>query len=305
MVPKNACATNVVLTVGGISSPAVTIPIAFTPPVVCSIENSATGVVKDATHGLAANSFITVYALDTVAGNSAPNIFPATSYQGVEVLFDGTPVPLYAVDDFSTSQIQINAMVPAELGTTGSAVVTVKTSAGTTASYMVELTAADPGVFRLPNPTTGTGSQGAVLVAGSFRFAMPSSLASAYGLPACTGLPATSLCGQPAAPGDNIVIYLTGGGLATPNGSASGTPVPTGSVAPADGSVIYETVLTPTITIGGLPATVAFSGIAPGTGSEYQINTTIPTGVTTSDTVPVMITMGGNTDIVTISVKAR
>jgi uncharacterized protein (TIGR03437 family) len=75
-------------------------------------------------------------------------------------------------------------------------------------------------------------------------------------------------------------------------------------VAPADGSVVYQTVLKPAITIGGLPATVGFSGIAPGTASEYQINTTIPTGVTPGDDVPIVITIGSSTDTVTIAVKA-
>ena len=43
------------------------------------------------------------------------------------------------------------------------------------------------------------------------------------------------------------MIYFTGGGLATPNGTPSGSPVPSGSVAPADGSTLYETVQTPTV----------------------------------------------------------
>src|SRR5579872_3983858 len=46
---------------------------------------------------------------------------------------------------------------------------------------------------------------------------------------------------------------------------------------------------TPTLTIGGIPAPVLFSGIAPGTAAEYQINTVIPPGVTPGDDVPVVL----------------
>jgi uncharacterized protein (TIGR03437 family) len=99
------------------------------------------------------------------------------------------------------------------------------------------------------------------------------------------------------------VIYFTGGGKATPNGEPNGKPVATGSVAPADGSVVYKTVATPALKIGGLDAPVLFSGIAPGTAAEYQINTTIPPGVTPSDDVAVVLTIGNSSDTVTIAVQ--
>jgi uncharacterized protein (TIGR03437 family) len=58
----------------------------------------------------------------------------------------------------------------------------------------------------------------------------------------------------------------------------------------------------PTVTIGGLSAPVA-AAIAPGTGSEYQINTTIPAGVQAGDKVPVVVTIGNSSDTVTIAVN--
>jgi uncharacterized protein (TIGR03437 family) len=302
----SACDTAVVLTIGGAASFPDNIPLIAAPtPALCAVENSATGLVRVTAHGMASNSFITVYAAATVTADSAPNIFPATSYQGVQVLVNGTPVPLYAVASLTLGRILINAMAPSELAASGTALVSVKTAAGSSAPLTVALASTDPGVFRLPGPNGPNGQQGAVLVAGTYAFAMSASFAAFYGLPSCAGLPVTTPCGQPATAGDNIVIYMTGGGLATPNADPNGKPVPTGSVAPIDGSVVYQTVVKPTIMIGGLPAVVGFSGIAPGTGSEYQINTTIPVGVQTSATVPVAITMGGNTDTVTIAVNAR
>jgi len=50
-------------------------------------------------------------------------------------------------------------------------------------------------------------------------------------------------------------------------------------------------------------APVLFSGIAPGTAAEYQINTTIPTGVQPGDSVPVVVTFGNTSDTVTIAVQ--
>jgi uncharacterized protein (TIGR03437 family) len=306
-VPKDAtgCATRLVLTIGGISSPSVALPITTAQPVICAAENAASGLVRDAVHGAAATSFLAIYAASPAVTNSAGNIFPATNYQGIEVDFNGAPLPLYNVTNLPPSQVLINTALPANAGSSGSGTITVKNSSGNSQSYTVALAPADLGVFRLPDPNNAARVQGVVLVANTFWFAMPASLAPSYNLTACTGLPAASPCGQPAKPGDAIVIYLTGGGLATPNGDPNGKPLATGVVAPLDGSVIYQMAARPSITIGGLPATAAFSGIAPGTASEYQINTTIPASVQSGDDVPIVITVGNSTDTVTIAVKAQ
>lgn len=308
-VPKDAsgCGTNVVLTIGtpAVSSPAVTLPIATPLPVVCSAENTATGLVRDATHPVAPNSFLTLYAAGLAAiPTSTSSIFPGTSYQGIDVTFNGTPVPLYYAANLPPSETVINAMVPSEAATSGTGVITVTNSAGASQSYTIALAPSDVGVFRLA-ANANFPNQAVALLANSYWFTMPAAVASSYGFTACTGLPASSPCGQPAAPGDSIVIYFTGGGLATSGASPTGTPVPTGQIAPVNGSVIYQTVQQPTITIGGIPATVGFSGIAPGTASEYQLNTTIPTGVQPGNSVPVVITMGGSSDTVTIAVAAQ
>ena len=112
-----------------------------------------------------------------------------------------------------------------------------------------------------------------------------------------------SLCGQPAKAGDVLVLYATGLGLATPNGDPNGKPLTTGNIAPADGSVLYETVVTPTITVGGLPAKVLFSGITPGLTGEYQIDFQVPDGMT-GDDIPVVFGMGSSpTDTRTMSIQ--
>ncbi|HTS76218.1 MAG TPA: IPT/TIG domain-containing protein [Bryobacteraceae bacterium] len=305
-LPSDAsgCATNVVLTVGSgvsaISSPPVTLPIAITSPVVCAVENSATASVRDAVHPAAPNSFISVYAVGLNVPDSAGSLFPATSYQGLEVDFNGVALPLYNV---LPSVNLINTTLPSNAPTSGSGAITIKNLTGASQNYFIALAPADVGVFPFGGP--GAPNQGVVLLANTYWFAMPASLAPTYKLPTpCGGLSVATPCGQPVHPNDEIVVYFTGGGLATPNGNPNGSPLPAGSVAPVDGSVIYDTVTTPSIVIGGISATPLFSGIAPGTAAEYQINVNVPAGVQPGNQVPLMITFGSSTTTVTFAVSS-
>jgi len=83
----------------------------------------------------------------------------------------------------------------------------------------------------------------------------------------------------PAQPGENVSIFATGfGEPATPitNQLSGAGALPT----------------TPSITIGGIPATVTFAGlVAPG---EYQFNVMIPTNAPNGD-LPLIATYQGNT----------
>jgi uncharacterized protein (TIGR03437 family) len=138
---------------------------------------------------------------------------------------------------------------------------------------------------------------------------VPTSAATALQIPQnCTASNANplSICGQPAAPGDYLVLYLTGLGEVTPNGAASGTPLGTGVVAPVSGSPLYETTATPTVQVGGVAATVLFAGVAPGTSGEYQVDFQVPTGVTEGDSVPLTVSMpGSSTATATLAVHSR
>ena len=86
------------------------------------------------------------------------------------------------------------------------------------------------------------------------------------------------------APGSQVVIYCTGLGAVT-------NQPPTGSSAPM--SPLAETTTKPTVVIGGAPAGVQFSGLAPGLVGTYQVNAVVPSGSATGDAVPVTISIGG------------
>ena len=285
----------------GVTAPAVTVPIATPTPAICAVENSATGAVRDASHGAAGNSFISVYVAGLTGADSTSSLFPSTTYLGTQIEFNGVPMPLYAA---LPSVNLINTMLPSNAASSGSGTLTVKNANGTSANYTIELAPADVGVFRLPDRIMRRACR-----RWRCRWArIGSRCLHPWRRPMvcrrhAPGYPCRRRADSPSHPANTIVIYFTGGGLATPKGDPNGQPVPTGSIAPADGSVIYDTVLTPTVTIGGLPATVVFCGIAPGTASEYQLNVMIPTGVTAGDAVPVVITMGSSMDTVTIAVQ--
>jgi len=245
--------------------------------------------------------------------------FPSTTFQGVSVTFNGTPAPLFHLTitppstktpPFSIGAGQIDLLVPYELPYTGTVQVAVNTPSGSTLNYALTMAAATPGMYYIQDPSTPTRFNILAQFNNTAWLNMPASMATALqNLPGSTfpGLCQTSFsalseCGQPAKPGDVLVLYGTGLGLATPNGAANGTPLTTGQVAPASGNPLYETVVTPTIMVGGFPATILFSGIAPGF-NEYQIDFQAPTGVT-GDDVPVVLSVGSSpTDTRTMSIQ--
>jgi uncharacterized protein (TIGR03437 family) len=302
-VPRDVTAGNqeVLLSIGGKQSQSgVMLPTTMGVPSIAGVRHGATFLLKEAARGAAPNSFVSLYATNLGNTDTQQSLFPATAFQGVSVLFNGTPAPLYFV--FGSAG-QINLVTPSELPETGTVSVTVRNSIGLSQTLSLAMAPLDVGIFRIADPSNRNRQNGAVLIANTAWRVMPASMAAALGFRSCAGLTAATACGQPAAVGDSIQIYYTGGGKATPDGDPARPPLATGTVAPADGSVIYRTVVQPAITIGGVAAPVLFSGIAPGNAGLYQVNTTIPAGVPAGDDVPVVMTMGNSSDTATIAVR--
>jgi uncharacterized protein (TIGR03437 family) len=101
---------------------------------------------------------------------------------------------------------------------------------------------------------------------------------------------------NPATAGSTVIqVYCTGLGAVT-------NQPPTGSPAPG-GPLAYTTAI-PTVTVGGAQATVLFSGLAPGSVGEYQVDALVPAGSPKGASVPVVIAIGGSvSNTVTIAVQ--
>jgi uncharacterized protein (TIGR03437 family) len=60
----------------------------------------------------------------------------------------------------------------------------------------------------------------------------------------------------------------------------------------------------PSVTIDGAPATLEFSGIAPGFVGLDQVNVQVPAGTRTANDIPVVLNIGGKqSNTVTIAVS--
>ncbi|HTB17192.1 MAG TPA: hypothetical protein VK708_03705, partial [Bryobacteraceae bacterium] len=299
VVPKNVQGNvPVVVSIGGQSSNSVTLPLFGISAVVNGASFLNTGTA-------APEELISIFA--NGLGNKDQDFdFPSTTVQGVSVTINGIPAPVTAL---AASGSQINLVTPSNLPTTGTVQVQLTTPSGTSVDFPLIMNAAVPGIFLVADPSNPTAQIAVAQFANTVWLAMPTSTAVALQIPQnCTASNANplSICGQPAAPGDTLVLYATGLGEVTPNGDPNGTPLGTGVVAPANASTLYETTATTTVTVGGIAAKVLFAGVAPGTSGEYQVDFQVPTGVTEGDAVPLKVSLpGSSTAAATLAVHSR
>lgn len=300
-VPSGVQGTQpLVLTIGGIStSTAVTLPLSGLTSIInnASFAAASTGIASP-------GSFVTLYA-NGLGSSDQLTGFPATKFQGVQVTFNGIAAPLFHLIASATPQ-QIDLLVPNELPTSGEVNIQLTTPTALYPNYAVKMAPASPGWYRIADPAVKGRFNVIAQFANTVWLALPASTTAALKAPPCTSSTSPlSLCGQPATIGDYLVIYATGLGFATRNGDPNGRPLATGEAPPADGSVLYQTPTVPTVTIGGIPAKVLYSGLAPGFPGLYQVDVQVPSGVVSGDDIPVRITMGGVSDSATISIQPR
>ena len=262
------------------------------PPTVGGIVSSASFL---ANAPAAPGSILAVFGQNFGMTNNG-GLFPSTEFvdEGVSVLFDGAAAPLFGVFG-NTPFPQINVLAPTDLPEMGQVQVEVTNSAGTSDMFMLAMVPAATGIYRADPGRM----YAAALVAfdsdvpnrGPTRhLAIPASTAANLGIPTnckADGVAALADCGEPVSPGVILQIFLTGLGKATPGGDPEGLPLPAGELNPGG----YNTVETPEVTIGGMPAIVDFSGLAPGFSGLYQINARVPLGALPGDQVPLTIRM--------------
>ena len=220
---------------------------------------SASGVnsASFSTGASAPGSIVSLFGYDLAAEvqGSAPPMDPVVTINNVPATL------LYA------SPTLINLQVPFEVPL-GSVPLELSRGTGGTATSSLIVAAVSPGIFSMDGSGTGQGA----IVTSTGEVAAP----------------AGSVSGQPARParhGEVISIFLTGLGDVTnrpPNGSPAPIPPP-----------FSETLLTTTLTIGGVTATPVFSGLAPLFVGLYQVNVQVPDAVPTGNAIQMVLTIGG------------
>jgi uncharacterized protein (TIGR03437 family) len=207
---------------------------------------------------LAPGTFVTILGpnLGSGTGAVATAPFPPT-LAGTQVLMGGEPLPLYYVGGQ-----QINAVIPWDVPVNATVPLAVQFNGMASMPVGVVTAAATPAVFTQDESGSGLGSIVVIKPSGKVYVASASNTASA---------------------GDVLEVYCVGLG-------AVDSPPPAG--APASTTTLARTITPVTATIGGVPATVSFSGLAPGYAGLYQVNVTVPAGVTPGPAVAIVLQEG-------------
>jgi uncharacterized protein (TIGR03437 family) len=209
---------------------------------------SAAGIVNTAssapfTSGISPGEFITLYRGINLANSStcwtAGPPFP-TTLAGVQVLFDSIAAPIYCVGP------QITVIVPYEVSAYPIAsiqVVNGTLSSNTVTAYVYKAT---PGVFTVP--------------AGGIGYAA-----------AQHGNYSLITTANPAQPGEEIVVYLSGLGPVFP---VNGVPAVDGAATGPNGDNVVGNF---EVDVAGFGSTsIPYAGLTPGTAGLYQINFQVP-----------------------------
>jgi uncharacterized protein (TIGR03437 family) len=180
----------------------------------------------------------------------------AKSLAGTVVTFNGTAAAL-----IYTSAGQVSAIVPYGVNSKALADVQITYNGAASNTVSIPVTDASPALF-----TYNSSGKGAAALLNQDN--------------------SVNTPDNPAARGSVITLFGTGEGQTDPGGVD-------GQVA---NSVYPKPVLPVSVTIGGIPAAVAYAGAAPGdVAGVIQINVTIDNAVTPGPAVPIAITIGTKT----------
>ncbi len=258
----------------GLSGIAVATPVASaTPPPSLAANGIVNGASFSSDAPAAPGAIVSLFGSDFSSqlivppGDPLPN-----SLQGVSVTFNGMNAPLFFV-----APGQINVQVPFEV-TGDTADVQVITPAGTSATQTINLAPASPAIFTTGQSGVG---QGVVVFGNTATIVGPIKTGTDW---------------RPAMSGDTITIYVNGLGAVTPDINDGWNSCAQSTCAPdLSNLTLRYTTVQPIVTIGGVTvpdSMILFSGLAPQFAGLYQINLTIPDGITPSNQVPVVIQMG-------------
>jgi len=237
------------------------------PPVAAGVVNAASYATQAP---IAPGTLISVFGSQLSDSSAGANSLPLpVNLGGSSMVIAGAQAPLlYA------SNGQVNAQVPYGIQVNAGQQYVIARGSMLSVAQGLTIAAASPGVFTSDGSGKG---QGDIFVAHS------------------DFTPVLADASHPAAAGDVLVIYCIGLVEVSPALTA-------GMPAPLDH--LSQTVNPVTVTIGGVPAPVAFAGLTPGFAGLYQVNAVVPKGVASGSAVVVALGEAGQVSAaVTMAVK--
>jgi uncharacterized protein (TIGR03437 family) len=237
---------------------------------------NAGGVLNSGSYtpqGVAPGSIVSIFGTNLAASTAtaSANPLPTALSDVTSVTINSIPAGLFFV-----SQNQINVQIPFDVlpsDQAGTVNVVVSRSSGESALQNVTVTPASPGIF-----TTTANGLGQAFAYDNSTGALAAPAGAAIGAFATTPLSLTA--------GHALIIACTGLGAVTPSID--------NYVAASDG-IFRDTLLQPTVLIGGVPALPIYSVLSPQFVSEYQIGVTPAPNTPTGDAVSLQIQIGGVT----------
>jgi uncharacterized protein (TIGR03437 family) len=235
---------------------------------------STGGAVSAASLGanvpLAPGSFLSIFGTNLADTSQPPSSLPLpTTLGNTQVLLAGMPLPL----NFAGPK-QINAIVPYGAPVENLAQLVVIHAGAYSAPQTLAVADTQPAMFTQDQSGSGPGVVVVVKPDGT-QF--------------------VNTATAPASAGDSLVLYCAGLGAVSP-------PVADGAAAPSL-PLSHATEIV-SVTIGGQNAAVAFSGLAPGFAGLYQVNVTVPPGISAGTSVPLVVTAGALSSLpVTIAIQ--
>ena len=224
--------------------------------------NSTVNAASLAQTGIAPGTIVSISGANFAGSNLSASSMPLPTVLGdTSVTFNGAAIPLFFV---STGQIY--AQAPFDLPAGSASIQVRRGSSVLSVVRTANVAAVSPGIFIVDQASNA----GAILHAD-------------YSLVGSS---------SPARPGEYLLIYCTGLG-------AVGTPVKSGDGAPS--APLAHTTNPPAVSIGGLPATVTYSGLAPGFVGLYQINAQAPAGLLTGNQSVQITILGVTSNVATIA----
>jgi uncharacterized protein (TIGR03437 family) len=223
----------------------------------------AVGNAAGVSGGTPPGSLFSIYGFNLSNSEAQPATYPLPfTAANTMVTVNNEAVPLSYVDSG-----QINAQMPLDVQP---GVATLVVKSGSALSNAVAIT-----VPQTPNPGV---------------FVIGSNHAAAENYPSY----AVNSSSLPAAVGDFVIVYFTGGGAVTGESS-----IVTGHATPV---AIYPVTTSYSATVDSVPATVTFVGLTSGYAGLYQANVMIPN--VPAGQHPLVITVGGvASNSTTISTK--